>query len=97
MKKAITKAVKWSPRVPGLFNLSLHAGLFMGLASFVMQDGPAKPDETRFTPVVLAEDLDEPMAFEVAKDGTAFIIERKGALKNMTRSQKRLIWSLRFP
>ncbi|GAB2603185.1 hypothetical protein GCM10027190_58500 [Spirosoma areae] len=53
----------------------------MGLASFVVQDNPAKPDETRFTPVVVAEDLDEPMAFEVLNDGTAFIIERKGALK----------------
>ncbi|SOD78141.1 PQQ-dependent sugar dehydrogenase [Spirosoma fluviale] len=81
MKKTISKAWKRSIRVPGLFSLSVNAGLFLGLASFVMQDGPAKPDETRFTPVVLAEDLDEPMAFEVAKDGTAFIIERKGALK----------------
>ncbi len=49
--------------------------------AFVVQDNPGKPDETRFTPVVVAEDLDEPMAFEVLKDGTAFIIERKGALK----------------
>jgi len=64
-----------------LLSLSLNACMLMGLASFVMQDGPAKPDETRFTPVVLAEDLDEPMVFEVAKDGTVFIIERKGALK----------------
>ncbi|GAB3957574.1 hypothetical protein GCM10028805_50530 [Spirosoma harenae] len=40
-----------------------------------------KPDESRFTPVVLAQDLDEPMVFEVAKDGTAYIIERKGAFK----------------
>ncbi|AUD02574.1 PQQ-dependent sugar dehydrogenase [Spirosoma pollinicola] len=55
--------------------------LVIGLASFVVQDGPAKPDETRFTPVVVAEDLDEPMTFEVLKDGTAFIIERKGGVK----------------
>ena len=61
--------------------LGLQALLLIGLASFVVQDGPAKPDETRFTPVVVAEDLDEPMAFQVLNDGTAFIIERKGALK----------------
>ncbi|MDJ1468694.1 PQQ-dependent sugar dehydrogenase [Xanthocytophaga flava] len=40
-----------------------------------------KPDESRFTPVVVTEDLDEPMVFEVLKDGTAFIIERKGGFK----------------
>ncbi|MBD2757062.1 PQQ-dependent sugar dehydrogenase [Spirosoma validum] len=61
--------------------LSVQVVLLLGLASFVIQDQPAKPDETRFTPVVLAEDLDEPMVFEVLKDGTAFIIERKGGLK----------------
>lgn len=68
--------------------LSMQATLLLGLASFVMQDGPGKPDETRFTPVVVAEDLDEPMVFEVAKDGTAFIIERKGALKKYDPTTK---------
>jgi cytochrome c len=40
-----------------------------------------KPDDNRFTPVVLAQDLDEPMVFEVAKNGKAYIIERKGGVK----------------
>ncbi len=42
-----------------------------------------KPDENRFTPVTLTQpgDLDEPMNFEVLKDGRVFINERKGALK----------------
>jgi cytochrome c len=46
-------------------------------------DPAAKPDENRFTPVVLVPpgELDEPMAFEVAKDGKVYIIERKGAFK----------------
>ncbi|GAB3567574.1 hypothetical protein GCM10027578_18700 [Spirosoma luteolum] len=61
--------------------LSLGTTLLLGLASFLIQDTPGKPDDTRFTPVAVAEDLDEPMMFEVLKDGTAFIIERKGALK----------------
>lgn len=40
-----------------------------------------KPDESRFTPVVLTQDLDEPMVFEVMKNGNVLIAERKGALK----------------
>ncbi len=70
-----------SKPLPHSFSLCLNVALLLGLASFVVQDNPAKPDETRFTPVVVAEDLDEPMVFEVLKDGTAFIIERKGAVK----------------
>lgn len=42
-----------------------------------------KPDESRFTPVVLVPggELDEPLNFEVLPDGRAFIQERKGAVK----------------
>lgn len=74
------------------FSISLsvlgNAALLLGLASFTLQDSPGKPDETRFTPVVVAEELDEPMAFEVLKDGTAFIIERKGAVKKYDPASK---------
>src|SRR5215467_155446 len=42
-----------------------------------------KADMSRFTPVVLtaAGDLDEPMNFEVLKNGRVYINERKGGLK----------------
>lgn len=42
-----------------------------------------KPEDNRFIPVVLTPEgsLDEPMMFQVLKDGTAYIIERKGGLK----------------
>jgi len=42
-----------------------------------------KPDENRFTPVTLTTEgaLDEPMNFEVLKDGRVYINERKGDLK----------------
>ncbi len=42
-----------------------------------------KPDDNRFTPVKLTAegDLDEPMNFEVLKDGRVYINERKGVLK----------------
>ena len=59
-----------------------------GLSAFVAQDNPAQPDATRFTPVVVAEDLDEPMVFEVLNDGSAFIIERKGAVKKYDAATK---------
>jgi cytochrome c len=51
-----------------------------------------KPDETRFTPVVLVPggELDEPMAFQVVPDGRVYIIERKGALKVYDPQTKRV-------
>lgn len=58
------------------------------VAAFTMQDTVTKPDESRFTPVVLADNLDEPMAFEVLPDGSSYIIERKGALKKYNPSTK---------
>lgn len=62
--------------------------LLLGMASFVRQDDPTTLDETRFTPVMVAPDLDEPMAFEVAKDGAVYIIERKGAVKKYDPATK---------
>src|SRR5687767_1357662 len=42
-----------------------------------------KPETNRFIPVTLTPEgsLDEPMMFQLSRDGTAFIIERKGGLK----------------
>lgn len=41
-----------------------------------------KPDDNRFTPIVVTEGtLNEPMSFEVLEDGRVFIIERRGAVK----------------
>src|SRR5262245_18588756 len=47
------------------------------------QGAPARPEENRFSPVVLVPggELDEPMAFEVLPDERVLIIERKGTLK----------------
>jgi cytochrome c len=76
---------------PGFFSFSKSLSKIVGLAflaSFTTQDSPSKPDESRFTPVVVAENLDEPMVFEVLKDGSAYIIERKGALKKYNAATK---------
>ena len=66
----------------GVF-LCIAAPFTQNVGTAVQQPAAKKPDENRFTPVVLVPpgELDEPMAFEVARDGRVFIIERKGAFK----------------
>jgi cytochrome c len=41
----------------------------------------AKPDDSRFTKVVLAQRIEEPMQFQILKDGKVLYAERKGKLK----------------
>ena len=64
----------------------------LGALSAARQNASAKPDDNRFTPVVLVPggELDEPMAFEVIPDGRVYIIERKGALKVYDPQTKRV-------
>ncbi len=83
MKQLNFTPEKWPHRLVWPLSIALNTLLVFGLASFVVQDdSPSqKPDDSRFTPVVVADDLDEPMSFEVLKDGTAYIVERKGGLK----------------
>src|ERR1043165_4535859 len=40
-----------------------------------------KPDDNRFTKVVLTQGFNEPMAMTFLNDGRILIVERKGALK----------------
>ncbi|HTH82898.1 MAG TPA: PQQ-dependent sugar dehydrogenase [Mucilaginibacter sp.] len=40
-----------------------------------------KPDDNRFTKVVLAQRVEEPMQFQIMKDGKVIYAERKGKLK----------------
>ena len=42
---------------------------------------PKKPEANRFTKVVLAQRLEEPMQFQILKDGRVLYAERKGKLK----------------
>ena len=65
--------VRW--RAVALVCLALAGGGRQGAAS--------RPEENRFTPVVLVPggELDEPMAFEVLPDERVLVIERKGVLK----------------
>ncbi|TKC09589.1 PQQ-dependent sugar dehydrogenase [Pedobacter frigoris] len=43
--------------------------------------GKTKPDDNRFTKVVLAQKLEEPMQFQIMNDGKVLYAERKGKLK----------------
>ncbi|MCX6204156.1 MAG: PQQ-dependent sugar dehydrogenase [Bacteroidetes bacterium] len=77
-----------------LNNASKRNSLIVSLASIFLvaiaffacnQNGSnsSKPDDNRFTPVTLTAegDFDEPMNFEVLKDGSVMVNERKGTLK----------------
>lgn len=66
--------------IPYLSILLLVAG---GLLSSFIDAAQQRPDDNRFTPVVLTPEgaLDEPMVFEVLPNGSVYIIERKGAFK----------------
>ena len=65
------------------FSIAFLCLLFAFTSCNFKQGDDKKPDDNRFTPVVLTAegDFDEPMNFEVMKDGKVFINERKGALK----------------
>ena len=63
---------------------------FQGQAPASARSATAKPDDNRFTPVVVIPpgELDEPIAFEVLRDGKVYVIERKGALKTFDPATK---------
>lgn len=65
------------------FILTFACVMFFSCKQKQSADNTAKPDDNRFTPVVLTQtgDFDEPMNFEVTKDGRVFVNERKGVLK----------------
>ncbi|WP_229311080.1 PQQ-dependent sugar dehydrogenase [Larkinella soli] len=64
------------------FRLSLILAAIWGLSSMKYVRPPAeKPEENRFTKVVLAEKLDEPMALLPLDDGRVLFIERKGTIQ----------------
>ena len=67
---------------PVFKSLSLLFFTVGGLFS-AFTEQPGKPENNRFTPIVLTPEasLDEPMVFEVLKDGSVYIAERKGSLK----------------
>jgi len=49
-----------------------------------------KPEDNRFTKVILAEKLDEPMEFTVFPDGRVLFVERKGHVKVYNPAMKQI-------
>lgn len=48
-----------------------------------LKEGSVKPDDSRFTKVILDDDLNEPMELAIAEDGTVYYIERIGTLNSL--------------
>ncbi len=62
----------------------------------VATDVPTKPDDSRFTKIVLDDDLNEPMELAIADDGVVYYIERIGNLNSFDpkTNKKKLIAKL---
>lgn len=56
----------------------------------------SKPDPGRFTPIVLAAGLDEPLQMEVLNNNDVLFIERKGSVKMYKAAEKRVITIANF-
>lgn len=57
------------------------AALSLLLVSAYIAEGQTKPEENRFTKVVLQQKLEEPMQFQILDGGKVLYAERKGKLK----------------
>ena len=57
------------------------AGLLLVSGSVVMAQSADKPDENRFTKVVLQQKLEEPIQFQIMAGGKVLYAERKGKMK----------------
>ena len=69
---------------PNLAALSVLATLTAALVSCnqsELSESNEKPEDNRFTKVVLTQGFDEPMEMALTNDGRVLIVERKGALK----------------
>ncbi|SDG20511.1 ThuA domain-containing protein [Chitinophaga filiformis] len=76
-----------------LFLQHLWAGLQYAMsatAPVALDYSKAKPEENRFSKVVLAEKLNEPMEITVLNDGRILFIERHGAVKLYNLKTKQL-------
>jgi cytochrome c len=52
------------------------------IAAHFLANSPAKPDDSRFTKIVLDDDLNEPMELAIADDGMVYYIERIGHINS---------------
>ncbi len=72
------------------FLTHLKGGLRYAMGNGVLDYRRARPEENRFTPVVLAEKFTEPIELAVLPDERVLFIERRGAIKLYTPRSKRV-------
>lgn len=63
------------------------AGCFL-FACEEKEEPATKPDDNRFTPVTLAEGMDEPMEMTFLPDGKILFVERKGGVKILDQDSR---------
>lgn len=71
----------------------------VSLVCFISCGSPAdvsKPDPGRFTKIVLAEGLDEPLQMEVLNNNDVLFIERKGSVKMYKAAEKKVVTIANF-
>jgi cytochrome c len=56
--------------------------IFFSCSKKQTTESTVKPEDNRFTKVVLTEGMNEPMEMAILKDGRVLIVERKGTLKS---------------
>src|SRR6476659_7516259 len=66
---------------PFFLILVMLAAVFVSCNKNESSESNKKPEDNRFTKVVLTQGLDEPMEMALTNDGRVLIVERKGALK----------------
>lgn len=71
--------------IPALFAAAL---LSPSCNQGAKEESVEKPEDNRFTKVVLTEGMDEPMAMTFLKDGKVLIAERKGQVKSFNTKTK---------
>lgn len=64
-----------------LFKTALSVLFSLFTFHHLSAQNPKKPEENRFTKVVLAQSVEEPMQFQILKDGRVIYAERKGKIK----------------
>ncbi|MFT7427109.1 MAG: cytochrome c, partial [Algoriphagus sp.] len=70
--------MKNSTRLASVFSLMLALLFFSCKKS---ENSSAKPEENRFTKVVLTEGMDEPMEMTFLPENRILLVERKGGVK----------------
>jgi len=77
--KEIYYSIKYTKYL--LLNICTYLLLFTSCNQKIDSNNLTKPEDNRFTKVVLAENLNQPMQFEILDDGRVIFVEREGSVK----------------